>query len=310
MTVAAQGRAVYVRRLRRLARQRAVRLGCIPAAALLGLGAVLAVNVLAIRSTPFWVLDPRAYQTERHLAATLVTLIVLAGLATWLAGLVGAASAAKAAGGGSAVRRRLAVVWRRVVPLAWAAAAVRLLLLVGLAVAGLIMLEDLFGLYAWTGAAGEIALAVRHFPLVMVGTAGLLAAYLLAGPFARLRYSTALGALAATWVRRRDERPWAGINAWLGAEMLGWLLLLWGIAAGMLTTLSIFDPSYDYAARGIELLPALPPAVGRILSIALGAAALAVLHLGGMALLPTLLIAWARRRAARAASVRSPAEPV
>lgn len=299
------------RTLRRLMRQPALRLGCIPAAALLGLAAVLAVNVLAIRSTPFWVLDPRAYQTERHLSATLVTLAGLAALATWLAGLAGAASAARAAGAHrSTLRRRLTVVRRRLVPLAWAAAVARMLLLVGLAVTWLVMLDDLFGLYAWTGTASEIAAAVRRFPLLMAGTVGLLAVYLLAEPFLVLRCSAALGALAATCARRRDERAWAGINAWLGAQMLGGLLLLWGIALGALIVLSILDPAYDYSARGVELLPALPSAVGRILSVALGAAALIVLHLGGMALLPPLLIAWAQRRAARAVSVRSPVEPV
>ncbi len=307
----------WTRRRRRAAFQ----VGCLPMAILAALSAVALVNLVTYRYVPSWVSDPLSYMLGGRLAVTLGTLAVIQLLATWYLGLhASVVGAAAVPGPGISPRPRLKAARRRARVAAWAVLLLRLMLLgVGL-LGGLLVFSGWLGVRLPSQTATQVArtFAVRPALLVAAGLLGLI--QLVAGPFLRLRYSAALGALASALTGECDQRIWAAVSARLGAGLAGALTVIWGGAAGVLFLLVSYDPFYASRYRPVpNPFPFVPDYMSRVLTVAGIAGAGLAVYLAGQALLPLLytwlagrILAWraAARRARPPAPVRAPDSPV
>ncbi len=225
--------------------RRVLQIGCLPLT-LAGSGALVLIFALFGSAPPPWVSTPRDYLIAGRIGGALAALgIIQLGL-SWLLSLLGALAGAGAAG--SRPGHRLRIVGRRLRVLAAAVAAVRIGLI------GMGLLTVIHAYTNWLGSpVSEGILGILRLPAfksVPAWLAGcILAVQGVIGPFLRLRYSAALGALAAALAPpRRPDRLAAALTARLGADLAGALAVIWGWAILSLAIVTLLDPysSYTY----------------------------------------------------------------
>lgn len=244
----------------RIRTRRLLRIGCLPVT--LGV-AFLLIGLFGFLFSipPTYVRDRAEYQIAAFVSVSLIILLLLQLAATWLVGLLAANAGAQASkGSGQMLVRRLRVVRQR---LAIPTLSVVLLRL------GVVLVITVASVFAYTNLLSstyrpEFLEWLRrdsgnlYFLIALLGVA---LPYWLGGPFLRMRFSAALGALAGSWAKRADERTSYGLAARLGAGFAAVLAAMWGGAIGVLVVLSIVDPisrgSYYYSNRLPADLPAL-----------------------------------------------------
>lgn len=284
-------------RIRRRMARRMARQGCIPATLLGTLLLLFACNAITFWNAPTWVNNRGDYLLTGRYTLSLSVLGVLQLLATWLLGLLAArAGTAAARSQGTLLRLRLSVARQRMMVYAWAVVILRLLILLALGVGAVLAYTTWLGLRLnW-----EVAVDVRQswragWLIVLVAlVAGTL--HWVVGPFLRVRYSTALGALASTWVADRAQRTWAALTARLGAGLVGAVAILWGGAAGSLVVTQFLDRMERNGVPLPELFPHWPDYVGRLLAVMLCGIAALVLYGLGQVVLPEVYTRTVQRR--------------
>jgi hypothetical protein len=279
--------------------QRLARLGCLPFAFLLTICLLLVVNLGLITGPPYWVSDAHEYLLSQRILGSLGTLAGIQLVGSWLLGLVGAVAAASAVGGqGGLLRQRLAVSRRRIVLYAWAVFLLRWIFLIALVVCGVLAYASLASFrLSWndfrrtTGFFEVLALSVMTISVLLQW---------MFGPFLRLRYSMALGAVVAVWTRARDARRWQAITVRLAEGMLGAFALLWGGTLGGVVVTSIRQPfswsrTADFHQLYFRFLPR-DSWVGIV--VLFGLSGLILAHMLAQLVLPSLYLWLARRRLA------------
>jgi hypothetical protein len=276
-----------------------VRVGCIPATLLLTLVFLPFFNLITLQRAPFWVTNPREYLADQWMLRTLIILAAIQLLGTWGLGLATASSGTVAARGqGGWLRPRLQVARRRMFVFALALALVRLILLLGIVLAVVWSYVHLFGVRLDWADLSDLRRAFRACPIWVAGALVFGPLYWIVGPFLRLWYSSALGALAATWSKQRQEQVWLALSARLGAGLAGVLALLWGGALITLIILSIFDPHYSSQSVYPKLFPRQPHYIAQLVGAALGVLFWVILCTTGQLVLPEVFIWQAERQLA------------
>lgn len=279
-------------------RRRLLQIGCLPITLILTACLLLFVNLVAVSRAPTWVSDPEEYLLAQRITGSLGALAGLQIIGTWLLGVVAAATAAGAAAGqGGLLRKRLAVLRRRVVPAAWAIFILRVLVLIALAISAVLIypyLVDFQG--TWT----DFRIARRpHISEIVTALLTLVTVLLhwLSGPFLRLRYSMALGAWGASWTRFRSRRVWMALTARMGAGMCGSLALLWSSLLGVLVLLTIGHPFSRSDALDFRrvLFPFLPRDSWESIVLLAGLSVAIILYMVGQLALPRFYLWMARR---------------
>ncbi|MBN1427799.1 MAG: hypothetical protein JXB07_05390 [Anaerolineae bacterium] len=283
-------------------RRRLVRLGCLPMTCALTVCLLLMVDLVVISKAPPWVINPRDYLLGQRIVSTLSVLAGLNLVSTWLLGLISAAMAAPAAAGqGGLLHRRLTILRRRTDMMAWAVFMLRLAFLIGFVVAVILASTYLTDAQSAREINNTIV-ALRQYVVWVVFVLSVGLAHFLLGPFLRLRYSMALGTLAATWARLRDGRIWRAIMARTAANLLGVVVLLWGGSLGAIIFATIRRPFSRSALIDFHrvFFPALTVSwdVGRMLLFSIGVALALCLYMIGQLVLPPFYLRLARRRLA------------
>ncbi len=281
--------------------QRRIRVGCLPALLIFTCVLLSFLNTVPFVDVPSGIVDLNSFLIGGRIAISLQALFLLQLMGTWALGLVGAVVATRAAAGqGRFVAERLAILRNRASFLAWAVLALRLLFLAVVIMTLAFLYTPVLGTRLDSDLASSIWLAIQLEPLEIGVVLFVMLVSWLFGPFLRLRYSMALGALAATWSRRSDSRFWLAISARLAAGLLGMLLVLWGGALLNLISYALQNPN---VGQGIPYN--LPPVIASLSPLAQGTAswlaiaALLALYVAGQVFLPPLAIALARLRLAR-----------
>jgi len=287
-------------------RRRLVQIGCFPFTFLLTACLLLVINVVLVSKAPSWVTDPDKYLTGQRVLGSLGALTGLHLVGTWLLGLIAAAMAAGAAAGqGGMLRQRLTILHRRAVVMAWVVFLLRFVLLIALVVSILLVRVHVSGTQISFVVFEDFKMnvnGVRHLSFIVasVVTLVVMLTQFLFGSFLRLRYSMALGALAATWSRRREWRLLAAVTGRTGAGMLGSLALLWGGALGILIFSTVRQPLSRSLPVDLHraIFPALTWPAARNILILLALTVLICLYMIGQVVLPPVYLWLARRRLA------------
>jgi hypothetical protein len=227
--------------------RRALQLGCLPAAVIGPLAVTGFLILVYLRRAPFWAANPQQYLFGQRFAAGLVVLMVCHVLAHWLLGLMAASRGASAIGERVNLLPRLIVIRRRLLLPTLALFALRLILLIWVVGAGVVVfLSPLILPDAIRTQAAFIRLD-RTRLILTLGVMAAFAAYWLAGPFLRVRGSTALGALGAALAPDRKSRRWMAASARLGVGLGQLLLVTWGLGLALLVLATLSDPHYSTA---------------------------------------------------------------
>jgi hypothetical protein len=228
--------------------QRVLRLGCLPAAVIGPLALTGLIIAAFFRQAPYWAPVPQQYLFLRRFNTGLVVLLVCQIGAHWILGLMAASGGALAVGEGVDLRSRLIIAHRRLLIPTLAVFALRLLLLIWVAGAGVVVyLSGLILPDALRQQAALIRLD-RVTTILVLGVMAVFAAYWLIGPFLRRRGSTALGALGAALAPDRKGRRWMAASARLGVGLAQLLLIAWGVGLVTLVLATAIDPYYDGGA--------------------------------------------------------------
>ncbi len=268
--------------------------------ALLTIGLLVGIDRLTFNRPQPWVSDPRQYTLSGKLTLSLVLVFGMQMIATWLLSVRAARLAASGVprAGGQLLRARLRVIRRSLREEGLLIVLLRLGVFGVMAVAATYVYTDWFGRPISLELA-DLALQVirRSSPLIGVPLA-LALVQSLVGPFLRVRYSTALGALAATCTADRRMRPWAGMAARLGAGLGFSLALLWGLTVVVLTYLTLTEPgpSFDALLRPLPVLRGLTNEAASLAVAAAGAAPVIVLQMAGQIVLAGVFTRCAERR--------------
>ncbi len=280
--------------------RRAFQWGCLPVTLLVAVCGLVFLNIVTYRRAPSWISDPSEFLFSGHMMVSLGMLTAMQLMATWLMGLLSAASAGTlAAKPRSSIRRRLAVVRRRVRIATWAVLMLRLGLLLGLAIAWLFMMTVFDGSLLPNFVVDLFRVLRMGRGLFVVPAAGLMLISFFVGPFLRMRYSLAIGVWAATFTPHHDERPWVAASARLGAGLLGVLGILWGVSAITLFGLAVVDLHSSYhldSTAYLHLLRLQDTFVTRWATISLAATVFLAAYLTGQVLLPPVYLWLAQRR--------------
>lgn len=273
-------RSIFARVLVSKRGRLALRIGCVPAVILGTLLAILALSLLIFFQAPPSIPDPMSYLVGGRLALSLIAVAGFQALASWVLGLAGALIGMRAASGqGAFVRRRLAVLWRRVNIAAWTVVGLRVVLVLVVAVAALYLFTPVLGYHLRWDIADEIAnFWPRYIPFLIVVILVCLAQWLV-GPLLRLRYSLALGALGGAASQTRDQRPWLALSLRLGMDLAGLLTIAWGGTLLRILLGVIFDPvTYPSIPQYPDFFPLLSPRGGSIATALAFLAAGALIH--------------------------------
>jgi hypothetical protein len=275
-----------------------IRFACASLPLLGSLGLILIITVITYRDSPPWVVDVRVWRISGRIRLAMILIGGLQLLLTWGMGVLGAVSGAAGFTTRGALRPRLAVQRRRVSAGAWTILSLRLVLLLVLLLAGVFAFTSLLG-RPFDASDLEHTLLVR--PLLPLAAGFVLAIHLLAGPWLRLRYSLALGALAAAYTPSAARRRWSAVTARFGAGLIGVLALIWGSALITLGILTAFDPFYTNQGYEVTpwIFPHVPFSIGRVLTISLVVAVALGIYTAGQIALPVVYLWLAERRARR-----------
>jgi hypothetical protein len=217
------------------------------------------VSLVSFSQPPGWVTNVREYQVNGRLGLIFTLLLLVVVAVTVLLGIAAALAGATAAGGGGkSLRARLRIIRRRFRPYIAAAIFLRLSLIGAVALAAFYAYGRLFGLRLNTGLPGGVRELIGPDPMGW----GLLVALLipwLIGPLLRVRLSTAVGALAATFTHGRIERTAYALGARFGLGLMAILGGLWLLSVVVLIIQTIVDPvsstsSYQPPVLPLELL--------------------------------------------------------
>jgi hypothetical protein len=231
-------------RIKKRTLRRASRLGCLPAAVIGPLAIVGLLIVRFYRQAPFWVASPQQYLFEKRFTAGLVVLIVCQVFAHWLLGLMAASGGASAIGEHCNPRPRLIVIRRRLLIPMLALFALRLMVLFWVVGAGVVVYRSALVLPDSIRTREAFVRLDRTTLILMLGVMAVFAAYWLAGPFLRVRGSTALGALGAALAPDRKSRRWMAVSARLGLGLAQLLLVTWGLGLAILILVTLSSPRY------------------------------------------------------------------
>ncbi len=271
-------------------------IGCLPLVIIVTGLFLLLTNLVAFRNAPYWIPDPLPYLLSRRLGLSLGILGIAQLALSWMLGSIASVAATMSLG---EQKTSLQIARRRVSVAAWAVVLLRLALLLGLAISTLYTLTGIFGVRLRLDIVGEFIAAFREAPWLILVAIWLLLLQGLVGPFLHLRYSLALGVLAATWSRQSDERAWLALSARLGADLSGVIAALWGAGVALLLWLTIVDPRHGSPIASFILFPSLYTEATQILLAALLIILLVPLHATGQILLPPVYIKLARLRMAK-----------
>ncbi|GAB4479931.1 MAG: hypothetical protein Kow00124_26120 [Anaerolineae bacterium] len=271
--------------------------------ALLTIGMLVGIDRLTFSSPQPWIADPRQYMLSGKLTLSFVLVFTMQMIATWLISVRAARMAASGVprAGGQLLRARLRVIWRSL------RGEALLIVLLRLGVFGVAAVAAIYVYTGWFGRPissepGDLILQVirRGSPLLIILPLALALIQSLVGPFLRVRCSTALGALAATYTADRPMRPWAGMAARLGAGLAFSLALLWGLTVVVLTYLTLTEPgsSFDALLRPLPLLRGLTDEAASLAAAAAGAALVIALQMAGQIVLAGVFTHRAERRPA------------
>jgi hypothetical protein len=220
---------------------------------------IVLFSLISFSQPPGWVTNIREYQVNGRLGLiftllllAVVTITVLLGIAAALAG------AAAAGGGGESLRTRLRIIRRRHRPYIAAAIFLRLSMIGVFALAAFYAYGRLFGPRLNTGLPGGVREVIGPDPMGWGLLAALLVPWLL-GPLLRVRLSTAVGALAATFTHGRIERTAYALGARFGLGLMAILGGLWLLSVVVLIIQTIIDPvssanSFQPPVLPLELL--------------------------------------------------------
>lgn len=278
-----------------------ITIGCLPVTIITALALILVLNFVFFFQAPTWIPDKTSYLVAGRLLLSLGTLASMQMLVTWGIGLMAAFMGLRAAAGqGGLLIRRLAVIRRRLEIGTWAVVALRLVVVLILVASAAYLFTSLLGFHLAWDFADSFSLFVSRYPALFGLAASICLAQWLIGPFLRLRYSLALGALAGAWTRDRDYRPWLALSLRLGMGLAGLLALIWGITIVRLTVGIIFDPvGYPSLPQYPDLFPLLPPGAASAAMLTLQVAGLVLLHSVIQVILTQVALNSARARLAR-----------
>lgn len=289
--VATQRRA---RRWSRVRWRRMVQIGCLPLTTIMAAGLVVSFSLLSYGAPPSWIGDPRTYIIAGRLGVSAAILFALQLVYHWINGLLAANAGAQAARGqGRSLRSRLRIVRRRFLVPVLATVLLRL---------GVVLVIVLVMLYAYTRVFGApIDLSFpdwiernRDEVLFAGAMLAVVIPYWLINPFLRVRFSTALGALAGTWSPRSDERTSLALSARLGVGLVGVLALLWGGAILFLIMLSVSNPASRYTYSPYRSYQPLSAA-----QLSLAALVIVAVLLAGQVMLTAMFTRLAQQRLGR-----------
>lgn len=283
---------------------RSLRVVAAPAVFIIACAVLLFVNTVPfIDIASAYTVDIRE-QVASRLAASALALLILDAVGMWMLGVVAAIlSSRMTLGQGVGIDLRLIVMQQRYAFLAWAASIIRAL---GLATAGIavtLALTPAFGVKITSDLISSLSLDARYQPVTVSLTAIIVLAGWTFGPFIRLRFSLALGMLAATWSKRPNERFWLALSARLFVEMLGSVAIVWGICLLNLVAYIAIDPLV-----GAGISNSLPAIIGMFPLDSVGgsnwlgiAIALSLLLFGqlGLPFIFLRIVRWRLRRQAR-----------
>jgi hypothetical protein len=216
-------------------------------------------SLLAFSQPPSWVTNIREYQVNGRLGLIFTLLLLAAVAVTIILGIAAALAGASAAGGGGeSLRGRLRIVRRRLRPFVAAAAFLRLALIGTFALGAAYAYGRMFGPRLNTGLPGTVREIIGPDPMGWALLAAVLVPWLI-GPLLRVRLSTAVGALAATFTHGRIERTAYALGARFGLGLSAVLGGLWLLSGIMLVIQTIVDPvssanSYQPPVLPLELL--------------------------------------------------------
>jgi hypothetical protein len=223
--------------------RRAVEIGCLPLTLVVAGSLILLFALATFGTPPPWTYDPHSYAVSGRLRVAATVLFLLQVLYNWLNGLLASNAGAQAARGqGATLRKRLRIVQTRFFIPILATALLRIGVVFVLALAYLYSYTRVFGPRIDMGFPGWIDIN-RGDIFFTLAILGVLTPYWLIGPFLRVRFSAALGALTGTWSYRTDERTSLALSARLGVGLAGLLALLWGGTILLLVMLATVNPA-------------------------------------------------------------------
>jgi hypothetical protein len=289
-----------------LLRQRAFQIGCLPATLLLASLMVVFFNAVSFNNVPYWVATPRSYVVGGRLVLSGGVLLGLQAVGTWMLGLIAASNGGNAVSGqGGLLQQRLVIARRRMSFLAWAVILLRLEVVVVLVLGALYAFTPLLGPPVRWNATTFIRMTFERWPLVVALTGAVTLIQWLAGPLLRMRYSAALGALAATWAKQPADRSSLALTARLGAGLAGYLAVVWGGGLTWLIVLTIMDPSYYSVSRFTGRPSTLYPSSPEVLAGYLIVCGLTLVILAGQVFLPKIYVRAAQWRLRRLGDLKA-----
>jgi hypothetical protein len=267
--------------------------------ALLGsLGLIVVISLIAYRDAPPWITDVRVWRISGRLRVAVFALTGVQLILTWGMGLLGAVGGAAGYTTRGVLRPRLIVQRRKMAAGVWTVLSVRLALLIVLLLAGVFAFTSLLG-RPFSPFNLERALLVR--PLLPLAAGAMILIHLLAGPWLRLRYSLALGALAASRTASAARRHWSAVTARFGAGLAGILALIWGSALATLGILTVVDPFYTNQSYEVFpwIFPHIPASISQVLAVSLVSVIALGVYMIGQIALPIIYIWLAERQSRR-----------
>ncbi len=280
-----------------------IRFACATLALLGSLSLIVIITMITYRESPPWIGDVRVWRISGRLRLAVFALTGIQLILTWGMGLLGAVGGAAGYTTRGALRPRLVVQRRKIAAGVWTVLSVRLMLLVVLLLAGVFAFTSLLG-HPFSASSLEHTLLVR--PVLPLAAGFLILIHLLAGPWLRLRYSLALGALAASRTASASRRGWSAVTARFGAGLAGILALIWGSALATLGALTAFDPFYTNQSYDVIpwIFPHIPASISQVLAVSLVSVVALGVYMTGQIVLPIIYIWLAERRTRRRAAGR------
>jgi hypothetical protein len=280
-----------------------IRFACATLALLGSLGLIVVITLITYREPPPWIGDARVWRISGRLKLAVLALGSIQLILTWGLGLLGAISGAAGYTTRGTLRPRLAVQRCKMAAGVWTILSVRFVILFVLLLAGVFTFTSLLG-RPFNASSLEHTLLVR--PLLPLTAGFLILIHLFAGPWLRLRYSLALGALAASYTASTSRRHWSAVTARFGAGLAGILALIWGSALATLGILTAFDPFYTSQSYDVIpwIFPHIPASIGRVLVVSVAVVVALSVYTAGQIALPVIYIWLAERRTRRRAAGR------
>ncbi|NDJ35526.1 MAG: hypothetical protein GYB64_12745 [Chloroflexi bacterium] len=212
----------------------------------MGLGvaliSIVGLSILAVPRAQPYHSDPQAFLIESRLQVAFAAALLLQALATWVLGMLAAGAGAQALDSDDTMPEALHQAQHDLIHPLIAVILIRLIF-VGI-IAAIVLLAFDPGRRFFPDIASLEWILVEQ-PALALAAAAAVALQLIGGPVLRMRYSTALGALAATLTREKQARLPAAFNARMAAGTVLNLSYIWGVGVIGLILLTLNDPNID-----------------------------------------------------------------